>query len=71
MRDDKRGFINNELPSILNRLNIEPKHWYYMTQHFESQFKGFVGSAYKLKQTCKALGYIRTPGLKPCLKLLT
>lgn len=71
MRDDKRGFINNELPMILERLNIETKHWHYMSQHFESHFKGFVGSAHKLKQICKALGYVRTPGLKSCLKLLT
>ena len=70
MRDDKRGRINNELPSILERLNIEPKHWHYMTQHFESHFKGLVGSAYKLKQTCQQLGYTRTPGIKPCLEYL-
>ena len=53
MRDDKRGYINNELSPILERLNIDPKHWHYMTQHFESHFKGLVGSAYKLKQTCQ------------------
>ena len=70
MRDDKRGYINNELPPILDRLNIDPKHWHYMTQHFESHFKGLVGSAYKLKQTCQQLGYIRTPGIKPCLQVL-
>ena len=70
MRDDKRGYIKNDLSPILERLNIDPKHWHYMTQHFESKFKGLVGSAYKLKQTCKALGYTRTPGIKPCLEHL-
>ena len=70
MRDDKRGRINNELSPILVRLNIESKHWHYMTQHFESHFKGLVGSAYKLKQTCQQLGYRRTPGIKPCLEYL-
>jgi len=38
-----------------------------MTQHFESKFKGLVGTAYKLKQICQKLGYKRTPGLKPCV----
>lgn len=66
MRDDKRGYINNKYPPILERLNIEEKHWCYMSQNFESHFKGLVGSAYKLKQTCKQLGYQRTPGIKSC-----
>ncbi|MDH5518321.1 MAG: transposase [Gammaproteobacteria bacterium] len=70
MRDDKRGFINNQLPPILERLNIEAKHWHYMTQHFESHFKGLVGSAFKLKQACQTLGYLRTPGLTPCRERL-
>ena len=70
MRDDKRGVIKNELPPILDRLNIDPKHWHYMTQHFESHFKRWVGSAYTLKKACEKLGYQRTPGLKPCLERL-
>ena len=70
MRDDKRGYINNELLPILERLNIEPRHWYYMTQPFESHFKGLVGSAYKLKQTCQQLAYRQTPGIKHCLENL-
>ena len=70
IRNDKRGYINNELSPILERLNIEPKHWHYMTQHFESRFKGLVGSAYKLKQTCQQLGYIRTPGITACQQYL-
>ena len=70
MRDDKRGYINNELSPILERLNIDPKHWHYMTQHFESHFKGLVGSAYQLRKVCQQLGYTRTPGIKPCLECL-
>jgi len=53
-------------PPILERLDIEPKHWLFLTQHFESQIKGLMGTAYKLKQVCKKLGYQRTPGLKNC-----
>jgi len=67
MREDKRGYIKNDVPLILHRLNLDVKHWQYMTQHFESKFKGLVGAAYKLKQVCQKLGYKRTPGLKPCV----
>ena len=49
-------------PPILERLNIEPKHWLYLTKHFESRFKGLVGTAYQLKQVCEKLGYQRAPG---------
>ena len=63
-REDKHGAIEATLPPILERLQIEPKHWLFLTQHFESRFKGLVGTAYQLKQVCEALGYQRAPGLK-------
>ena len=66
MREDKRGGIPENLPPILERLNIDPQHWLYLTQHFESPFKGLVGSVYKLKQACRHLGYVRTPGMRSC-----
>jgi len=67
IREHKRGQIDNQLSPILERLSIDPKQWCYLTQHFESKFKGLVGSAHKLKQACQALGYQRTPGIKNCL----
>ena len=66
LREDKRGVITEHIPPVLQRLNIEPKHWLYLTKNFESPFKGMVGSVFKLKQTCVALGYERTPGLRAC-----
>ena len=60
LREDKRGAINHALPPILDRLQIDPKHWLYLSKHFESKFKGLVGSAFKLKQVCQQLGYKRT-----------
>ena len=66
LREDKRGAIDATLPPILQRLNIEAKHWLFLTQHFESRFKGLVGTAYQLKQVCEKLGYQRAPGLKSC-----
>ncbi|MBB3167908.1 transposase [Simiduia aestuariiviva] len=66
VRANKRGAISAELPPILERLAIDPKHWLYSATQFESRFKGLVGGVYKLKQACKKLGYQRTPGLGSC-----
>jgi len=66
IREGKRGSIDQSMPSILERLNIEPEHWGYLINHFESRFKSFVGTAFKLKQVCQSLGYQRTPGVKHC-----
>jgi hypothetical protein len=66
LREDKRGAIAADAPPILERLNIETEQWLYLSQHFESPFKGFVGGIQKLKKVCQNLGYERTPGLHSC-----
>ena len=66
LREDKKGYIPENLPPILERLNMDPKHWLYLSRHFESPFKGLVGSVHKLKQACRVFNYSRTPGLKSC-----
>jgi REP element-mobilizing transposase RayT len=71
LREDKRGSIPTDYPPILERLQIDPKHWLYMTQEFESRFKGLVGTAFKLKAACANLGYKRTPNLNMCQRLLS
>jgi REP element-mobilizing transposase RayT len=71
LREDKRGSIVGNLPPILERLQIEPRYWLFMAQHFESRFKGLVGSVYSIKATCESLGYRRTPNLSACHELLT
>lgn len=63
VRTDKRGAIAANLPPLLERLQIDPKHWLYCSTQFESRFKGLVGAAHCLKQACQALGYRRQPGL--------
>ena len=68
LRDDKRGTIESQHPEILTRLGIEAQHWVFLTRHFESRFKGMVGGAFKLRQTCKALGYLRIPSISHCLR---
>ncbi|MES9986609.1 MAG: hypothetical protein ABW077_01755 [Candidatus Thiodiazotropha endolucinida] len=68
--ENKHGYIPAHQPPILERLQIEPKYWLYMTQHFESRFKGLVGTSYVLKAVCRKLEYQRTPNLGAVLQLL-
>lgn len=70
LRDDKRGAIANHLPGVLERLQIDPKHWLYLSQHFESQFKGLVGTAFQIKRAAAKLGYQRTPGISRSIQLI-
>jgi hypothetical protein len=67
--ENKRGHISDQKPPILERLQIEPKHWLYMTQHFESRFKGLVGASHALKAACRKLELRRTPNLGAVLQL--
>jgi len=67
IRADKRDHIPASVPPILKRLNQDAENWLYLSQNFESKLKGLVGSANKVKQACKKLGYKRTISLKTCL----
>ncbi|MBT3022837.1 MAG: transposase [Candidatus Thiodiazotropha sp. (ex Lucina aurantia)] len=69
--ETKRGHVPGNQPPILDRLAIDPQHWLYMTQHFESRFKGIVGASYKLKDACRRLGYQRTPNLSAAIHYLS
>jgi len=64
--DGKKGAIATNVPPILERLAIDPQYWLYMARHFESRFKGLVGTVYSLKKACKMFEYRRTPGLTVC-----
>lgn len=55
MLDNKRGSIADSHPPILNRLSITTSHWLYLTSHFESHFKGLVGTLDSLKRCCGLL----------------
>ncbi len=70
LREDKRGNIPTDYPPILERLQINPRHWLYMAKNFESSFKGLVGTAFRLKAACVKLGYKRAPNINMCQKLL-
>ncbi len=71
VRENKRGAIDSSLPSVLERLQIDSKHWLYLSQHFESQFKGLVGTAFRIKEAASKLGYQRAPGINQSIPLIT
>jgi hypothetical protein len=68
--EDKCGHIPGHHPPVLERLQIDPKHWLYMTQYFESRFKELVGTRFALKVVCRKMDYRRTPNLGAALQLL-
>ena len=63
IRENKVGAIDPVAAPILKRLSISPEHWVYLCTHFESRFKGLVGSAHSLKQACQQFGRQRRPNL--------
>ena len=60
IRDDKRGSIPENAPSILQRLDISPEHWIELSTNFESRFKGIAGSVESVKQWCATFGLTRS-----------
>lgn len=66
IRQDKRGAVDQNLPPILQRLQIDPKEWCYSAQHFESRFSGLVGLALKVERVCRELGQQWARGIRAC-----
>ncbi|MFV8781677.1 hypothetical protein ACNKU7_04565 [Microbulbifer sp. SA54] len=71
LREGKRGAIDGQLPPILERLQIDPRHWLYLNRHFESRFKSLVGSAEAVRGTCDKLGKRWAQGIRDCERLLS
>ena len=70
IRDDKHGAIDDRLPGSLERLKIDPKHWLYLTQNFESQFKTLVGTGFRIKEAASKFGYQRSPSINKSIQLI-
>jgi hypothetical protein len=66
LRDNKRGSISENVPPILMQLNIDPKHWCYLSQHYESEFKLLAGTAYHVKAACEQFGQQWAHGKRAC-----
>ena len=71
LRDDKKGVISGELPAILNRLQMDTRHWCYLARHFEHPFKHLVGAAHQVRSACEALGQRWAQGISQCERLFS
>jgi hypothetical protein len=71
MREDKRGCIANNLPAILERLNIAPEQWLKTSHHFEKQFKHFVGETSQVKSFLKKIERKSCHGITNCQTAFT
>ncbi len=71
IREDKRGYIEQNCPPILERLDIDESDWLILTTKFESRFKSLVGSYQKLKRAADIFGFRRTPGRANCEALFS
>jgi len=71
LREDKRGAIPDHLPAILQRLNIDTRHWIYLSTSFESPFKNLVGAANNVRAACDELGKQWTHGIRQCEEIFS
>lgn len=63
IRKDKKGRIQDDLPHILDRLEIKPENWIKLSLNFESGFRNFAGGAAVLQKLKIALHALRMPGM--------
>jgi len=71
MREGKKGQIPAHLPDILQRLELDSRHWLYLTQHFEHPFRQLVGAAHHVRSACEALGQRWVQGISQCERLFS
>jgi hypothetical protein len=71
LREDKKGAIPEEIPEILQRLQLDTRHWCYLTSHFEHPFKRLVGAAHHVRSACEALGLRWAQGISQCERLFS
>jgi REP element-mobilizing transposase RayT len=70
IRDDKRGFIDNSLPTILERLAICPENWLKIATEFRHIFHGAVGHEEALTDFSAHLHLKRRQNLSTCQQYL-
>jgi hypothetical protein len=52
-------------------LQMDARHWCYLTRHFEHPFKHLVGAAHYVRSTCEALGQRWVQGITQCERLFS
>jgi len=66
LRDDKKGAIAEDLPGILQRLDMDAKQFIYLSQNFERPFKNLVGAAHHVRKACASIGQNWVHGISQC-----
>ncbi|MCJ8314499.1 MAG: transposase, partial [Pseudomonadales bacterium] len=67
IRKGKSGKIDSDIPELMQRLNIDPVKWMFISSNFESGFKGIVGDSLSIIETVKSFGRKRALNLSNCL----
>jgi REP element-mobilizing transposase RayT len=68
--EDKAGYIEQEMPNILIRLNISPENWLTITKKFKDVFHGAIGHEDVLSDYCEHQHLKRRCNVTYCNKLL-
>jgi hypothetical protein len=68
--ENKRGYIDNNLPDILQRLGICPENWLILTTKFRKVFHGAVGNSQALADFCQHQHLKKRATVSICKKLL-
>jgi len=71
IREGKRGAISAALPPLLSRLDIDARHWLYLSKNFESPFSNLIGSACQVRKACEELGKQWVHGVRQCEALFS
>jgi hypothetical protein len=71
IREDKRGYIPEDTPEIMNRLNMDARNWLYLMQSIESPFKHLIGAAHNIRSACEAMSKCWAHGIRECERLFS
>ncbi len=69
IREDKCGYIDDNLPNILTRLNISTENWLTLTTQFRKVFYGAVGNPEALTEFCQHQHLKKRAAVSVCQKL--
>jgi len=70
MREDKRGYIDNNQAAILTRLSISAENWLKIKNQFTTLFHGAVGHSDVLSDFCEHQAIKRRHNLTVCQRYL-